>query len=345
MIAPDPQFHVRVQEETIAHLRAKLKQTEDRLQTYREEGGQQREIAGALAEAVKAIEPYPRVSYKLDKSPAKLVTLSADVSDLHIGEVVDRDEIEGLNVFNFETAERRMFTYASHLIKWTAIQRRAYPIKELVVQTKGDYVSGGIHQELLATNEFPVPVQAVKAGHLLGEFVARLAPHFDKVRVLAVGADNHGRLNPKPQAKQKASNSFSFIVHDIAQMYLNRHSNVEWINAVGMKMIAEIGGHRFLIEHGDTIRGWQGLPFYGIVRHMMKESMKRMGVTDRDFHYYSLAHFHCPYILENRIFGNGSLSGTSEYDHACGRHADPAQVSYLVHPEHGTFNWVPWRLV
>jgi hypothetical protein len=39
---------------------------------------------------------------------------------------------------------------------------------------------------------------------------------------------------------------------------------------------------------------------------------------------------------------NGSLSGTTEFDHSCGRHAAPAQTSFLVHPKYGIFDFVPW---
>jgi len=329
-------------DERIASLRAQVEQLKSQLRSYQEGEGAKRELADALSSAVRAIEPYPRVNYTRTKDPSKSVSLVCDLSDLHIGEVIRSAEVEGLNEFNWAIAQDRMFQYDKNLIKWSAVQRKVYPIDELVILAKGDYISGNIHQELLTTNEFPAPVQAVNAGHLIGEFVSRLASHFDRVRFIGVGADNHSRLNPKPQAKQKAQNSYSFVTHAIVRECLRKHSNVEFIEAEGMKYLAEIKGWRFLIEHGDALKGWAGLPFYGMQRGMGKEALRRMG-GNRDFHYWSMGHWHTPCIIEGRILINGSLSGTSEFDHSCGRHSEPCQVSYMVHPKYGLFNWVAWK--
>jgi hypothetical protein len=65
-------------------------------------------------------------------------------------------------------------------------------------------------------------------------------------------------------------------------------------------------------------------------------------INGKGFHYWSTAHFHTPFFLENRHIGNGSLSGTSEFDHSQGRHAKPCQVAFLVHPKHHVFNFIPF---
>ena len=48
-------------------------------------------------------------------------------------------------------------------------------------------------------------------------------------------------------------------------------------------------------------------------------------------------------FIEGMTIVNGSLSGTSEFDHSCGRHASPCQVAYLMHGKHGLFNLVPFH--
>lgn len=340
--AAEQELQARKQEETIAHLRARVQQAEGQLKNYQESAGGMEELYQSIATSVQAVEPYPRVKYERIKDPSRPVSLVADLSDLHIGEVVNPAEVEGLNEFNWAIAQDRVFQFAKNLVKWSAVQRRAYPVDELVVLGKGDYISGSIHKELEVTNEFPPPVQAVNAGHLVGEFIAKLAPHFDKVRFVGVGADNHGRLTVKPQAKQKAQNNYSFVTHAVARAELKKHPNVEFIEAQGMKYLADIQGFKFLIEHGDSLKGWAGLPFYGMQRGMGKEALRRMG-SDMGFTYWSMGHWHTPCIIEGRILINGSLSGTSEFDHSCGRHADPCQVSYMVHPKYGLFNWVGWK--
>jgi hypothetical protein len=206
---------------------------------------------------------------------------------------------------------------------------------------EGDYISGNLHPELLATNEFPLPVQTANAGTLLGEVFRILAGHFNTVVVWECGADNHGRLQPKPQFKQKAANSMSFLVHHIANAYASRCSNISFNISEGMKQIAAVNGKKFLLEHGDTLKAWNGLPFYAFAREVGREATRRM-MTDKGFNFLQVAHFHTPCFIEGRILVNSSLSGTSEFDHGCGRHALPGQIAYMVHPKFGIFNFTPF---
>jgi len=64
--------------------------------------------------------------------------------------------------------------------------------------------------------------------------------------------------------------------------------------------------------------------------------------TDKSFRYIGIAHWHVPAFLEGAVIVNGSLSGTTEFDHSQGRHADPTQVAFMVHPNHGMFNYTPF---
>ncbi len=304
--------------------------------------GRQKEHIAQVCGAVAAAAPYPAFAYpKSNSKTAHPVEPVLMLSDLHIGEVVERDEVEGFNRYNWDIAQAGLFGIVEDFLRWVEAQRQWYRIEQCTVLCEGDYVSGDIHDELKATNEFPLPVQTANAGTLLGEVFRILAGHFKRVSAIECGADNHGRLQKKPQAKQKAQNSMSYLVHHIANAAASRCANVVPKMAIGMKELAAINGRKFLCEHGDTIRGWAGLPFYGFQREVGREAVRRMN-TSRGFDYLCIGHFHVPTFLENRIIVNGSLSGTSEFDHACGRHAHPCQVAFLVHPAHGIFNLTPF---
>lgn len=306
----------------------------------REKISDQQEFAKDCAAAITAAKPFkPWVSNLKRRRPT--CSAAIDFSDWHIGEVVRRSETEGFNEFNWQIAQDRINSITTNFLRWVETQRMGYKIDEIAVFAKGDYVSGDIHSELKATNEFPLPVQAVNAGRLLGDQILRLSTQCRSLKVVLQGADNHGRLQPKPQAKQKHANNISYICEAMAQQSCENQKHIEWVQTDAMKTLADVGGWNFLIEHGDTVRGWAGLPHYGFMKTMAKESLKRMN-TDRGFHYWSIAHFHVPNFLDNRIIVNGSLSGTSEFDHACGRHAPPCQVGYLV-GRHGVFNFTPFQ--
>lgn len=326
----------------IAHLKKANANLMSENKKLREALGDREEMVEQVCGAVTALEPFRKFEYARIKSKTTSAVVPVlKLSDWHIGEVVLADETEGFNQFNWDIAQAGVFGIIADFLKWVEIQRSFYPIKECAVFCEGDWVSGDIHDELKATNEFPLPVQTARAGALLGEVFRILSSHFSSVTAHQVGADNHGRLQKKPQAKQKASNNMSFLVHEIANAHASRSGNFKANTAVAMKMVAEVNSLRFLIEHGDTLKGWMGLPFYSFAREIGREATRRMN-TDKGFDFLSVAHFHTPCFIEGRTLLNGSLSGTSEFDHACGRTSKPCQVAFLTHPLHGIFNFTPF---
>lgn len=323
--------------EQIVFLRSANRELETRISGLLKVVGEQRELADSIKSAIVATEPFPRPTRKPVEKAGSPVVPVIKLSDWHIGEIIQKNETEDFGEYSWRIAQSRLFGILDSFVKWVYTLRNGYRIDECIVLGEGDYISGDIHRELSVTNEFPVPVQTAKAGLLFGEAVAFLAAHFGRVTVYQVGADNHGRLERKPQFKQKFQNSYSFLVHTISEAYLLGHKNVEIFASEGMKYVATIAGWKFLIEHGDTVKSWMGIPYYGIERARAREATRRMG-TDRNFHYQSIGHWHVPGLVSGNILINGSLSGTSEFDHGCGRHAPPSQVAFLVSQKHGVFN-------
>lgn len=325
----------------LAHLRKQIHEHESTIRKLRTELGSQREFAQACCAATAAMPPLAPFRYQT-KSTGSVVVAVIKLSDWHIGELIKAVETEGLNAYSFAIANARLNSILQSFLGWIEVQRSAYRIDQCVILGEGDWVSGDIHPELLATNEFPLPEQSARAGELLAHAIRVIASHFKEVEAVLVGADNHGRLTRRPQAKQKSSNNMSLVVHSIARAATRPCANLQIIEAKGAKYLHKINGWKFLIEHGDAVRGWAGLPFYGFNRTIGREAIRRMN-TDLGFDYWSIGHFHVPTMLEMRTLVNGSLSGTSEFDHICGRHARPAQVAFLVHQKHGIFNWVPFH--
>lgn len=329
-------------QEQVEYLRAKNRQLENANKDLRKTVGEQQEIGFQIAEAIKAADPFPKRSNILITRSKPVVVPVVVFSDWHIGEVVNKNETEGFGEYNYGIAQDRLFGILDDFLKWVEVNRKAYCITECAVFCLGDYISGNIHHELSVTNEFPLPVQTAKAGLLLGETFKILAPHFDKVQIEEQGADNHGRLTHKPQKKQKNINNMSYLVHQIANLYAAKHDNLMINEAEGMKKVAEVNGRRFLLEHGDEVKAHMGFPWYGLSREKGREALRRMNVNALRFHYQAIGHWHVPSIIEGNTFVNGSLCGTTEYDHANGRHAGPAQVAFMIHREHGVFNFTPF---
>ena len=314
--------------------------------------GFREDLLATIHAAVRPIEPLKAFPLrKLSKADAEIAAV-LKFSDWHIGQVTRAAETEGFGEFNYEIAQNSVDWIVQKFLANIAVNRRIYNIPQLYIFCEGDMISGDIHEELRRTNEWPVPVQAIRSGELLARAVATTAPHFDEIHLIEVGADNHGRLQPKPQAKEKSANNMSFVVYSHANALLARHGNIAPLLAEGMKQVVSVRGVNFMVEHGDAVRG--GL-VYGLERERGRESAKRMaamldarrGLFDFQrevgFDFLSVGHWHVPSILSGNILVNGSLSGTDEFDHSQGRHSPPAQVSFFVHPTHKLFNWTPWN--
>jgi hypothetical protein len=260
------------------------------------------------------------------------------LSDWHVGEVVEADEIEGFNEFNWAITQRRVSYLIKKYKEWTKLWEALGTLNEIVVIVNGDMVSGDIHEELKVTNEFPVPVQCVRSGYLLADAIHKLSQEFENIRVEYVVPGNHDRLTRKPQFKKGGYNSYSYIVGKIAEERCRLLGNVEFNVYPMIKKLIDIGNTKYLVEHGNNIRGWSGFPWYGAERQVSREAQARMHMMDKQFHKIVIGHFHVP-MNAARFLVNGSLSGTNEFDHGCGRHCDPCQTAWLVHPRYGEMNW------
>lgn len=326
----------------IEHLRARVRELENRLKQERDATGEARLITLALTDGIKAAEPL-KMAYKATKGAGSPLTHVMQLTDLHEGEITKKDEVDGFGEFNPEIYAQRLHHLGQAVIDVTKVQRSGYNIPYLHILGTGDYISGDIHEELKVTNAYPAPVQAVQAGYKIGAMVQMLAPHFDKVTFDLITLDNHGRMTRKNQAAEGGENNFGYVVAHIIKQYCSRMSNVDVKIHAKASALVPIGSERYLLFHGHQIKGWAGLPYYGFDRRVAMEAVKRMGVPETAFTKMVMGHFHVAVDAPNWLIG-GSLSGTNAFDHSCGRHSRAHQTSWLVHPTHGQFAWTRWWL-
>jgi hypothetical protein len=175
----------------------------------------------------------------------------------------------------------------------------------------GDMVSGDIHEELTATNQFPVAEQAVKTGKLLGEFVARLAPHYPDLHISAISG-NHARTK-KPHASKQVFDSWDWTAYQLAEGLTSAAGNVTWDIPRAGTIVREIAGLKFLLFHGDGIRSsMPGVPAGGVTRRT-NELRKQYAQQGIHLDGFACGHFHSANMWAGNVFINGSLIGTNEF--------------------------------
>jgi len=339
--------------EQYQELQSQIEEKDALLTSYRKEHGKLQVFFDAVRREIKPIAPLEKIyePVKVDKP----VTAVARSSDGHCGMVQPANEIEGFGEYNYFVYHDRQIDYIDRFIKWVNVQRQGYTINECSLICTGDHISGDI-QELYRTNEFPVPVQVVKAADILAEQITLLAPNFQKVTVEFVTADNHARLTNKPQSHEEGLNSLNYLVGHIAKCRTDKFNNVEFNIYQVHEAVVHVSTRNYMINHGHGIVQSLGVPWYGIERRIGKESTARMQIIMAEqeqaiyrkakeigFNKLVFGHYHI--FFEHEIYSCcPSVSGTDAYDHKNGRYSPPGQSAWLVHPIRGEFNWINFRL-
>ena len=326
----------------IESLRGTINDLHSEVSHLRKELGDREQLNYEILQQIEKLNPYLSV-YKPKRGRPKVTSCIEAViqfGDWHIGEMTDPAMTGGFGEYNYKIAQKRAFYITESMMKWAELHRSSYRLYDCHILDLGDNISGDIHQELQVTNEFPVPQQVIKSAYLKAEVYRRIAAHFRKVTVEFVSVDNHSRRTRKPQAKQAGQNSENYLVGFITQTMLQNIKNITFNLHLSHQISILISGRRYLCEHGNTVRGWAGFPWYGADRKVAKEAKRTM--KGEGFDKLVLQHFHTPVHTQYFMVG-GSLSGTTEFDHQQGRHAAPAQCAWMVHPKHGEFNWCAFK--
>ena len=228
------------------------------------------------------------------------------LSDAHGGEVVKPAAVNGLNEYDYDIMTERhaeiLRGVASHI-------RRMPPLTGLDLAILGDNNSGANHRELEVTNQYPLAVQGIKMGYLLGDFVTKLASMVTDLRVVSVPG-NHPRLTEKPAAKD-VDNNMDVVSTVLAEEITRGLEHVSWRQPEGNAIFHEIAGRLCYIFHGDGIRSsMPGVPWGGVMR---RTNTIQAGHT-RHIDMFILGHFHQANVVDGgRIVMNGSVKGVDEW--------------------------------
>ncbi len=327
--------------ELVQELRRQLEEKDRILNSYKAGHGQLEVFFNSLLASVDAIKPKPIVYQPKEQKISATVDAVMQITDAHMGAVQEAEEIEGFGVYSPEICRSRQLNYAHRYNRWVDRQRLAYHINDISVLITGDLISGDIHQELQVTNAFPVTVQVVEAARVLAEQMVEISQNFTKVTIHFIGADNHGRLTRKPQAKEGGLNNLNYLVGELAKAYLKDVTNIEFNIYPMYEKVVTVGHRNYLITHGHGMKAWMGIPYYAADRKTGKEAQARMQLImdqklkmhEIGFHKMVIGHFHTPINAPMYSF-SGSVQGTDAYDHMAGRYAPPSQAGWLVHPDY-----------
>lgn len=274
----------------------------------------------------------PRIHLPADKSKPGSRTVIIHLSDWHCGEVVDIDEMEGLNSFNLDIFRARVGRLGKAAKELLTTHWKGAPPEKIVLIFGGDLITGEIHAELAQTND-ALSAPAVRSCAEILAGLVKLLREIAPVDIYSVPG-NHGRLTFKPQSKGMASNSFDTLIGQVVEMVvtLGGTKGIRFYYPKSGDALFKIYGLTFCAAHGDRIgsRGGQGFigPIATILRGIAKTRSyyAAQGVI---VDYVLCGHFHTTSKLP-RGFSNGSLVGPSEYSRDLKADPEPAKQNLIV---------------
>lgn len=266
-------------------------------------------------------------------------TVTTILSDTHFDEVVNPDEIGGVNAYDRHIATLRLRRYFDRLIFMARDQMAGIAWDGAVVMLGGDLVSGDIHEELTETNEATLPQTVLYWSEQIAAGLAILADEFGRVHVPVV-VGNHGRRQRKKKAKGRAVDSWDWLMAKMVERLFADDDRVTFEIPDAYAVQFPIYDTIYRLEHGDQASGgsgWMG-PLGPIMRRQQKVETVAIA-TGQPFDHMVVGHFHS-YFSHPRGTMNGSLKGYDEYaaQGAFGFER-PQQAMWVTTPEHG----ITWR--
>jgi len=294
----------------------------------------------------------PRLNTKGAKHSNQAVVLH--LSDLHVGEVVNREEVMGVNEYNLGIAEKRigrLFGAASVLTTSAWPASDAAPVK-ICILLGGDLISGhGLHPEHAETDAGTAYQQTKWAAEYISAGVLRL--HLDlkerfgkavPIELISV-VGNHGRDTfGKPRTKLVSIQSYDTLVSDFIEAALKQYKTITHYRPRGFDAYFDAVGWPLLLTHGDRMGSGGGTGFIGPAATIIKGHRKILDTEHRQrrpvYKVFS-GHFHTSCVTPFG-FGNGSGVGYGEFAKSLRADPEPAQQNMVVfHERLGVLRWHP----
>lgn len=320
-------------------LRSLLKDRDDELETVRKRLG--------LYEAMEAatIAPPKWLAPKARKGTERLAIPSLLLTDIHWGERVNPDEIDGVNRYDTRISAQRIQRAGEGAIKLCRDYLSGVQYEGLSLMLGGDLLSGEIHDELRETNAESTVESVVGVMEVLIAGVGLLADHFGRVDINCV-AGNHGRRTRKPRSKRRSADNYDTLVYRLMARELAGDSRVTIRVAEAADLRFEVYGTKYCLTHGDQFKGGSGIS--GAIAPLLlgvHRKRRRDAKSGQHWDRLIMGHFHQSIFLSDLIVG-GSVIGYNEYAYTSNFvPEDPMAAMWINTPERGVTASMPVHLL
>jgi len=263
----------------------------------------------------KCVKPLKSFNKKpiIHKNPKYREHLVMLISDQHADQVVIPEAVGGLEKYDFNVALCRAETLVDRTLEWV-FNMKNYEFTDLWLLYLGDHVSGEIHGAEKESFFRNMIRNSLAVGQLNALLIRDLASFFQNVHVVCVPG-NHGRRTQKKDYYNPRSN-WDYLVFETMRLQCSKLENInfEIPNSYSANVI--INGHGVNINHGDEIKSYASLPWYGIERRT-RRLLALNSSFGKNISYFFMGHFHNATTISTVNNGesivNGAWVGTDPY--------------------------------
>ena len=293
-----------------------------------------------IKDSIVTVVP-PKANINIKKEGKDKETPILLISDCHIGEEVNLP----FSKYNIEIAEKMANFIAETAIKLIKQRLNSSYYDEIFIFFLGDIISGTIHEELVKYS-IEATKQVIKSAYILAGLVNTISSMGNIKAFCVVG--NHGRLKKEVSYKSKWDN-WDYLVYNFMKEILRNNKRVEMHIPESPFAVVNVSGFNFLLHHGDNIRSYLGIPYYGLNRADNSYVVSFLKAEEIIINYIVRGHFHSATILQ-APFGetiiNGSWKGADEYVFENFKtYSEPQQWMLWVHEKRGLVWRTPIKLV
>jgi len=301
-------------------------------------------IIDAIRDNTSAIPRVTRINHKTTsrdtrRRGTKPQTMVAPLTDTHVGDRVTFDQTTGINEYNVDIFNKRLYGWTEQIILLANYRRNIADVDELVIPMLGDMVSGDIHEELARTNIGNCMEQMMNGAFLISQSLMALSQHFRKIRVAGV-VGNHGRMTRKIPSKDKHMD-WDHMLYQWVAAFCVEQTNIEFHIPKNFSTIINVANRNILIMHGDSISGGgTSASFTRMVGQMrgMQQQNQSWGDVQR-FDDIMIGHFHRidEYdIGTGAMYICGTMKGSDEFTtNRLHVSTPPKHLITYWHPDHG----------
>lgn len=268
---------------------------------------------------------------------------SVAIGDWHSGEWVEPSQVGGINAYSRVICDLRLKAAFEKTITVARDYLKGVEYDGVQVFLPGDNVSGNLHEELVASNEGTVfeNVLSMAEGFIAG--FRLLAKEFKQVNVACV-VGNHGRRTMKPVYKNRAQDSFDWLIYCIVERELRGDKRITMQVSPAIDASVKIYNTKYLLMHGDEFRGGTGISaelaplLLGIHRKTRQKQAE-----GHPFDCAVLGHTHALLFIPSKsVIVTGCGIGPSEHGYGRGYTPEPPQAAmWVTTPEHGISAFAP----